>query len=82
MEPSLRLLANGSVPVMRKAYKPIGFAKGYNFALWFVFVGACVGLAPVRSAAIRVRCVLCGRTPGSTVGAVDGECWYYLYGVS
>lgn len=28
---------------MRKIYNPLGFSKGYNFALWFIFGGAMLG---------------------------------------
>ena len=31
---------NGFVRFMRKIYHPIGFQKGYNFILWFIFAGA------------------------------------------
>lgn len=31
---------NAFVRTMRKASNPIGFQKGYNFILWFIFAGA------------------------------------------
>lgn len=45
---STRPPANAFVARARKVYNPIGFSKGYNFILWFIFVGALFGFALAR----------------------------------
>lgn len=40
--------ASGFVTFSRKIYNPIGFAKGYNFVLFFIFVGALMGFSLAR----------------------------------
>lgn len=32
--------ANGFVRVVRRAYNPLGFSKGYNFVFWFITMGS------------------------------------------
>lgn len=39
---------NGFVAAMRKVYNPIGFSKGYNAVLWFIFDGALLGFILAR----------------------------------
>ena len=39
---------NAFVRIMRKVYNPIGFKKGYNFVLWFIFAGAMFGFILAR----------------------------------
>lgn len=40
--------ANGFVAAARKIYHPIGFTKGYNFVLFFIFAGAFMGFTLAR----------------------------------
>ncbi|EJT70843.1 hypothetical protein GGTG_11866 [Gaeumannomyces tritici R3-111a-1] len=40
--------ANGLVAVLRRLYNPLGFSKGYNFALFFVLAGALLGFSLAR----------------------------------
>ncbi|KAL5866881.1 hypothetical protein ACKVWC_010771 [Pyricularia oryzae] len=40
--------ANGFVAFCRKIYNPIGFSKGYNFILFFIFGGALMGFSLAR----------------------------------
>ncbi|KAL9008953.1 MAG: hypothetical protein Q9173_005974 [Seirophora scorigena] len=40
--------SNGFVRTMRKVYHPIGFKKGYNAILWFIFAGALFGFTLAR----------------------------------
>ncbi len=39
---------NGFVRFWRKVYRPMGFAKGYNFPLWVIFAGAMFGFCLAR----------------------------------
>ncbi|VUC22223.1 unnamed protein product [Clonostachys rosea] len=39
---------NQWVAFWRKVYNPIGFQKGYNFPLWFIFCGAALGFCASR----------------------------------
>ncbi|KAH7121348.1 hypothetical protein EDB81DRAFT_952137 [Dactylonectria macrodidyma] len=63
---------------LRRAYRPVGFTKGYNFALWFVLGGALMGFSFARLKYLDFRGALCPdpRPPGSG-GAVPGECYYF-----
>ncbi|KAF4814801.1 hypothetical protein CGCTS75_v013253 [Colletotrichum tropicale] len=63
--------ANGFVAAARKVYNPLGFAKGYNFVLFFIFFGAFMGFTLVRFEYLNFS-IFCG--PG---GAAPGECFYY-----
>ncbi|KAK5150471.1 hypothetical protein LTS14_010161 [Recurvomyces mirabilis] len=78
MAKSTRPPANGFVRVMRTAYNPIGFSKGYNAILWFLTVGYIFGFTLSRLGYLSFGTVFCGvnRTPGS--GAAPGECYYWL----
>ncbi|TLD21982.1 hypothetical protein PspLS_07997 [Pyricularia sp. CBS 133598] len=40
--------ANGFVAFCRKIYNPVGFSKGYNFILFFIFGGALTGFSLAR----------------------------------
>lgn len=40
--------ANGLVAVLRRLYNPLGFSRGYNFALFFVLAGALLGFSLAR----------------------------------
>ncbi|KAF5660763.1 hypothetical protein FDENT_13670 [Fusarium denticulatum] len=68
--------ANTFVAKARKVYNPIGFSKGYNFILWFVFAGAMFGFALARMMFLNYNSIYCN--PNSTGnGAGPGECWSY-----
>lgn len=74
-----RPAANGFVTWARKAYNPIGFAKGYNFVLWFIFAGALLGFTLARFMYLDFSKNFCpkGGSEGGN-GAAPGECYYYL----
>uniref|UniRef100_A0A8H7MYL6 Microtubule associated protein n=1 Tax=Bionectria ochroleuca TaxID=29856 RepID=A0A8H7MYL6_BIOOC len=40
---------NKWVAFWRKVYNPLGFQKGYNFPLWFIFCGAALGFCASRT---------------------------------
>ncbi|KAI0132356.1 hypothetical protein BJ170DRAFT_245030 [Xylariales sp. AK1849] len=67
--------ANAFVARARKVYNPIGFSKGYNFVLWFIFLGALLGFTLARLQYLNIYGVFCG---GGSSGALPGECFYYL----
>jgi len=64
--------ANRFVASMRKLYNPLGFSKGYNFVLFFIFFGALMGftLARLQYLSFDTFCK----------GAAPGECFYYRKG--
>jgi len=64
--------ANRFVASMRKLYNPLGFSKGYNFVLFFIFFGALMGftLARLQYLSFDAFCK----------GAAPGECFYYRKG--
>ncbi|PNY29428.1 Uncharacterized protein TCAP_00659 [Tolypocladium capitatum] len=70
--------ANAFVAAARKVYHPLGFAKGYNFTLWFLFGGALVAFILARLMYLDVEKVFCAGGPS---GALPGECYYYLHGL-
>jgi hypothetical protein len=63
----------------RKLYNPLGFKKGYNFVLWFIFAGALFGFTLARFMYLDFSRNFCpkGGSQGSN-GAAPGECYYYL----
>jgi uncharacterized membrane protein len=68
--------ANAFVAKARKVYNPIGFSKGYNFVLWFIFAGAMFGFALARMMFLDYNGIYCN--PNNTGnGAGPGECWSY-----
>lgn len=72
--------ANNFVAFARRIYNPIGFAKGYNFILFFIFGGALLGFTLARFMYLDINGIFCN--PDSTVGgASPGECYYYLKGI-
>jgi len=72
---------NGFVRVARKVYNPIGFGKGYNFVLWFIFGGALLGFSLSRFPMLDFYGKFCGGPKeGGPFHAAPGECWYYLRG--
>ena len=60
---------NGFVKTARKVYHPIGFKKGYNFILFFIFAGAMMGFCLARLEYLSINGIF-------KKGAAPGE-WYY-----
>lgn len=76
-EPS-RPPANGFVAAARKVYNPVGFSKGYNFLLWFIFGGAFLGFLLARLPYLSLYGIFCNPNASGSLGALPGECYYYL----
>ncbi|KAK5994876.1 hypothetical protein PT974_03263 [Cladobotryum mycophilum] len=51
--------ANAFVAHARLIYNPIGFAKGYNFILWFILAGAMVGFVLARLQYLNLDGIFC-----------------------
>jgi hypothetical protein len=69
----------GFKAMARKVYNPLGFKKGYNFVLWFIFAGALFGFTLARFMYLDFSNNFCpagGSTGGNS--AAPGECYYYL----
>ncbi|KAH6616850.1 hypothetical protein C7974DRAFT_442698 [Boeremia exigua] len=61
-----------------KVYKPLGFTKGYNFVLWFIFAGALLGFTLARFMYLNFDRYFCPPDPsGGGNSAGPGECYYY-----
>ncbi|KPM45236.1 hypothetical protein AK830_g1340 [Neonectria ditissima] len=71
--------ANGFVRVARKVYNPIGFSRGYNFTLWFIFAGALMGFILARLMYLDYHGIYCSTDPEDSGpnAAAPGECWTY-----
>ncbi|KAM0550796.1 hypothetical protein ACHAPJ_008659 [Fusarium lateritium] len=71
---------------IKRVYRSVGFTKGYNFVLWFLFGGAFLGFTLSRFIYLDFDGALCpdeppkGKLYGSK-GAVPGECHYYQRGI-
>ncbi|KAJ0119817.1 hypothetical protein J7T55_014022 [Diaporthe amygdali] len=65
---------------MRKVYHPIGFKKGYNFVLWFIFAGALMGFTLARLQYLDFYGIFCSIGDSGGNHAAPGECMYYLRG--
>lgn len=61
----------------RKIYHPLGFKKGYNFTLFFIFCGALVGFCLARLQYLDFDRVLCGSGYSAVNRALPGECFWY-----
>ena len=61
----------------RQLHTYIGFTKGYNFALWFIFSNALLGFCLARSIFLNFNGKFC--SPGTHSGehAASGECYWY-----
>jgi len=55
---------------MRKVYNPIGFSKGYNFTLFFIFAGAMIGFTLARFQYLSFNGIFCGDD-------AQFDCYYY-----
>ena len=71
--------ANGFVRALRHVYNPIGFSKGYNFILFFIFGGALLGFTLARFQFTDLNGRFCGPALSSD-HALPGECFYYTVG--
>jgi hypothetical protein len=78
MAVSTRPPANRFVAAARKVYNPIGFSKGYNFVLWFIFGGALLGFALARLEYLDFYGTFCTPSHGVDNSAAPGECFYWL----
>ncbi|KAK4449057.1 hypothetical protein QBC34DRAFT_438491 [Podospora aff. communis PSN243] len=63
--------ANAFVRGMRKVYNPIGFTKGYNFTLFFIFGGAMLGFTLARFQYLSYSGIFCGDD------AQNFDCYHY-----
>ncbi|KAK8000236.1 hypothetical protein PG990_012836 [Apiospora arundinis] len=70
--------ANGFAAAARKVYNPVGFSKGYNFVLWFIFAGAMFGFILARLPYLNFYGIYCNTKGSGGLGALPGECYYYL----
>ncbi|KAF2217045.1 hypothetical protein CERZMDRAFT_32106 [Cercospora zeae-maydis SCOH1-5] len=61
---------NAFVAFFRKIYNPVGFNKGYNFILFFIFAGALFGFALARAPYMNVNGYFMSR-------AAPGEAYWY-----
>lgn len=78
MAAAIRPSANAFVAAMRKVYNPVGFGKGYNFVLWFIFCGALFGFCLARSMYLDFDGVYCPLdAKGGPNSAGPGECYSY-----
>ncbi|RYC64664.1 hypothetical protein CHU98_g1566 [Xylaria longipes] len=77
MATSSRPPHNAFVAHARKVYNPIGFSKGYNFILWFIFVGGLFRFALSRLEYLDFWGVFCNPNPARGAGALPGECFYF-----
>ncbi|KAJ5704668.1 hypothetical protein N7536_000357 [Penicillium majusculum] len=64
--------ANAFVKVARPIYNPIGFTKGYNFVLYFIFAGAIVGFCLARLQFLAFNGIFCNMQ-STTGSAAPGE---------
>lgn len=72
-----RPAANGFVARARNVYRPVGFAKGYNFVLWFLFAGAMIGFCLARLMYLDYDGVYCSPHGQGISRAAPGECCTY-----
>ncbi|KAI1178460.1 hypothetical protein F4777DRAFT_575994 [Nemania sp. FL0916] len=68
---------NSFVAYTRKVYNPLGFSKGYNFALWFVFCGALFAFSLARLPYLNFWGIFCNPNRKGPNAAMPGECFYF-----
>lgn len=68
--------AGAFVTWMRQVYHPIGFRKGYNFTLWFIFAGAFFGFSLSRLQYLHYGS-FCNENSSPGNGAAPGECYNF-----
>ncbi|KAF5011838.1 hypothetical protein FDECE_2070 [Fusarium decemcellulare] len=64
--------ANAFVATARKVYNPVGFSKGYNFVLFFIFAGALMGFTLSRFQYLDYDGTFCGKNGQAGIG----ECYF------
>lgn len=67
--------ANRFVAAARKVYNPVGFAKGYNFVLFFIFGGAFMGFT-----LSRLQYLALDRSCAAKGSERPLDCYYYTEG--
>ncbi|KAF2194588.1 hypothetical protein K469DRAFT_706051 [Zopfia rhizophila CBS 207.26] len=77
-EPTQQPSPNTFTRGARKIISPLGFRKGYNFVLFFIFAGAFVGFILARFQYLSLHGVLCNPDITGSNTAGPGECYYYL----
>ncbi|KAK1044231.1 hypothetical protein LTR74_018320 [Friedmanniomyces endolithicus] len=78
MVESTRPPANVFVAATRKVYSPVGFAKGYNFILFFITMGYLLGFTLARLQYFAFYGIFCNPKVFGLNGAAPGECYFYL----
>lgn len=69
---------NRFAAAMHKLSSCVGFTKGYNFALWFIFSGALLGFCLARLMYLDFKGVFCAtENPDPRNHAAAGECYWY-----
>ncbi|KAK2601839.1 hypothetical protein QQS21_004622 [Conoideocrella luteorostrata] len=65
-----------------KVFHPVGFRKGYNFILWFIFAGALLGFTLARLPYLNFDGIFCGPlgSQPENLQTAPGECYYYRGG--
>ncbi|GME34349.1 hypothetical protein GGS26DRAFT_65565 [Neofusicoccum parvum] len=58
-------MSNAFVRSARKLYRPLGFSKGYNFTLWFIFGGALFGFVLARLQYLSLTGRFCPAVPAN-----------------
>lgn len=72
--------SNRFVASARKVHNPLGFSKGYNFTLFFIFAGALMGFTLARFQYLSFKNVFCNPSAPGGTGAAPGECYFYTRG--
>lgn len=67
--------ANAFVAIARKIYNTIGFSKGYNLVLFFIFAGVLTGFTLARLQYLDYYGIFSGESGNS-------ECYFYTRGVA
>lgn len=79
MVTSSKATSKSSKSWVQKICKPLGFKKGYSFALYFIFGGAMIGFCLARFMYLSFDKNFCPSKPtAGSVGAAPGECYYFL----
>lgn len=73
---------NGFHKLARRVFNAVGFTKGYNFGLWFIFTGALMGFTLARLPFLNFYGFFCGPANKVPINlhTPPGECYYYLRG--
>ncbi|KAK3201102.1 hypothetical protein GRF29_213g1028883 [Pseudopithomyces chartarum] len=66
--------SNPFAAAVRRLYRPLGFTKGYNVILFFIFAGAMLTVCIARLKFFDFHGTMCGEGVGATL---PGECYWY-----